>query len=166
MARKMPQNLEAEMSVLGVAFLNEQDVNKIVEEVTADMFFDERNKIIFNAIKSLHDSKTPIDITTIKDELDKVVSDGFTEEEIERTKELIRANMAIKLDSVVSIGSSNAMELINFNKPYNSEEKLKEMLSLTCEEINEFAKRVLSSKNFLVSIVAKEDDIDFISMLK
>ena len=71
MARKMPQNLEAEMSVLGVAFLNEQDVNKIVEEVTADMFFDERNKIIFNAIKSLHASKTPIDITTIKDELDK-----------------------------------------------------------------------------------------------
>ena len=71
MARKMPQNLEAEMSVLGVAFLNAQDVNKIVEEVTADMFFDERNRIIFNAIKNLHDSKTPIDITTIKDELDK-----------------------------------------------------------------------------------------------
>ena len=71
MARKMPQNLEAEMSVLGVAFLNAQDVNKIVEEVTADMFFDERNTIIFNAIKNLHDSRTPIDITTIKDELDK-----------------------------------------------------------------------------------------------
>ena len=71
MARKMPQNLEAEMSVLGVAFLNAGDVQKIVEEVTADMFFDERNKIIFNAIKNLHDSKTPIDITTIKDELDK-----------------------------------------------------------------------------------------------
>ena len=71
MARKMPQNLEAEMSVLGVAFLNPRDVQKIVEEVTADMFFDERNKIIFNAIKNLHDSKTPIDITTIKDELDK-----------------------------------------------------------------------------------------------
>lgn len=71
MARKMPQNLEAEMSVLGVAFLNAGDVQKIVEEVTADMFFDERNRIIFNAIKNLHDNKTPIDITTIKDELDK-----------------------------------------------------------------------------------------------
>ena len=46
MARRMPQNLEAEMSVLGVAFINNDDVNKIVEEVT-------------------------IDITTIKDELDK-----------------------------------------------------------------------------------------------
>ena len=71
MARRMPQNLEAEMSVLGVAFLNGYDVNKIVEEITPDMFFDERNKFIFNAIKNLHDSKIPIDITTIKNELDK-----------------------------------------------------------------------------------------------
>lgn len=71
MARKMPQNLEAEMSVLGVAFLNNQEVSKIVEEITTDMFFDERNKHIFNAIKNLHESGTPIDITTIKNELDK-----------------------------------------------------------------------------------------------
>ena len=71
MARKMPQNLEAEMSVLGVAFLNSYDVSKIVEEVTVDMFFDERNRCLFNAIKNLHSAKTPIDITTIKNELDK-----------------------------------------------------------------------------------------------
>ena len=71
MARSMPQNQEAEMSVLGVAFLNNNEVSKIVEEVTSDMFFDERNKNIFNAIKSLHESKTPIDITTLKNELDK-----------------------------------------------------------------------------------------------
>lgn len=71
MARKMPQNLEAEMAVLGVAFLNNLEVSKIVEEVTTDMFLDERNKIIFNAIKNLHETNTPIDITTIKNELDK-----------------------------------------------------------------------------------------------
>ena len=71
MARSMPQNKEAEMSVLGVAFLNNNEVSKIVEEVTSDMFFDERNRYIFNAIKSLHESKTPIDITTLRNELDK-----------------------------------------------------------------------------------------------
>ena len=71
MARKMPQNLEAEMSVLGVAFINENDVNHIVEEVTVDMFFDERNRYIFSAIKNLYDNKTPIDIMTVKNELDK-----------------------------------------------------------------------------------------------
>ena len=47
MARAMPQNLDAEMSVLGVAFLNNLEVSKIVEEVTVDMFSDERNKYIF-----------------------------------------------------------------------------------------------------------------------
>jgi len=71
MARKMPQNLEAEMSVLGVAFINNKEVSKITEELNVDMFFDERNKYIFNAIKSLHEAKTPIDITTLKNELDK-----------------------------------------------------------------------------------------------
>ena len=70
-ARKMPQNLEAEMSVLGVAFINGNEISKIVEEVTVDMFFDERNKHIFNAIKSLYENKSPIDITTMKNELDK-----------------------------------------------------------------------------------------------
>ena len=70
MARTI-QNLEAEMSVLGVAFLNNLEVNKIVEEVTEDMFSDERNKYLFNAIKSLHENKNPIDVTTVKNELDK-----------------------------------------------------------------------------------------------
>ena len=62
MARQMPKNTEAEMSVLGVAFLNNNEVGKIVEEITEDMFFDERNKYIFNAIKHLSEAKTPVDI--------------------------------------------------------------------------------------------------------
>jgi replicative DNA helicase len=71
MARKMPCNLEAEMSVLGVAFLNSYDVDRIVEEMFPDMFYDEKNKVLFEAIKSLHDNRIPIDVTTVKEELDK-----------------------------------------------------------------------------------------------
>lgn len=72
MARVMPNNLEAEMSVLGCSFLGKNLASKVVEELRSDMFFDERNKIIFNAIVQLHNDKNPIDITTIKNELDKV----------------------------------------------------------------------------------------------
>ena len=71
MARMLPNNLEAEMSVLGVCFINGRDVDKVVEDLHVDMFFDERNKILFNAIKTLHDEKIPIDVTTLKNELDK-----------------------------------------------------------------------------------------------
>lgn len=71
MARSMPSNLEAEMSVLGVVFLNNKDVDKICEEMYEDMFFDPKNKILFNSISELYKSKIPIDVTTIKNELDK-----------------------------------------------------------------------------------------------
>ncbi len=72
MARAMPSNLEAEMSVLGVAFLNNYDVSRICEEMYSDMFFDARNRLVFNAICELNKVNSPIDITTIKYELDKV----------------------------------------------------------------------------------------------
>ena len=71
MARSMPQNKEAEMSVLGVAFLNNNEVSKIVEEVNEDMFYDDRNKKLFQAIKSLHEQSIAIDVTTVSNELDK-----------------------------------------------------------------------------------------------
>ena len=70
--RKMPQNLEAEMSVLGVAFLDNKDsLAKICEELTADMFYSDQNKKLFETLKSMYESKIPIDITTITEELDK-----------------------------------------------------------------------------------------------
>lgn len=67
----MPQNLDAEMSVLGVAFLDNYSLSKICEEVTEEMFYNEANQKLFKAIRSLHDNKIPLDITTITDELDK-----------------------------------------------------------------------------------------------
>ena len=42
MARAVPHNLEAEMSVLGVAFISKDQIDKICESVTEDMFYDER----------------------------------------------------------------------------------------------------------------------------
>lgn len=70
-ARQMPQNLEAEMSVLGVAFINQYSIEKLSEELTSDMFFDEKNRYIFEAIMELRKNNIPVDVTTIKDELDK-----------------------------------------------------------------------------------------------
>jgi len=45
--KQMPQNEEAEMSVLGVCFLNKFALEKVVEEGTSNMFYKEANKKIF-----------------------------------------------------------------------------------------------------------------------
>ena len=50
-ARVLPQNLEAEMSVLGVAFLNPYAMERITESITPDMFFSEANKKIYEGVR-------------------------------------------------------------------------------------------------------------------
>ncbi len=69
--KQMPQNLEAEMSCLGVCFLNKYALEKVCEELQPDMFYSDANKKIFLALQELHKNNIPVDITTIKNELDK-----------------------------------------------------------------------------------------------
>lgn len=69
--RKLPQNLDAEMSVLGICFINEYSLDKVCEELLPEMFFDDKNRIIFETISELHKNKIAIDITTVSDDLEK-----------------------------------------------------------------------------------------------
>lgn len=69
--KQMPQNNEAEMSVLGVCFLNKYALEKVCEEVDVGMFYNEANKKVFVALLELYKTSTPVDITTVKNELDK-----------------------------------------------------------------------------------------------
>ena len=71
MARKMPQNLEAEMSILGIAMLDKSSLNKICEDLTPDVFYSDANRKLFEAIRSLYENRIPVDTTTLAEELDK-----------------------------------------------------------------------------------------------
>lgn len=51
--------------------MDDKLISKIVEEVNEDMFYDDRNKKLFQAIKSLHEQSIAIDVTTVSNELDK-----------------------------------------------------------------------------------------------
>ncbi len=69
--RVMPHNLDAEKSVLGSMFLSKTAVQKALESLQKETFYLEANGIIFDAISSLTDKGTPIDITTVTAELDE-----------------------------------------------------------------------------------------------
>lgn len=71
MPRKDPQNLEAEISVLGCGFLSQIALDKIMDEVNEDMFYSEQNKAIFKAMKTLQINGIPVEINTVCNELDK-----------------------------------------------------------------------------------------------
>ena len=71
MPRKEPQNIEAEISVLGCGFLEKTALDKIMDEVDEEMFYSEANKLIFKAMKSLYTEGIPVDTSTVCNELDK-----------------------------------------------------------------------------------------------
>ena len=71
MPRKEPQNIEAEISVLGCGFLEKTALDKIMDEVSDDMFYSEQNKTIYKVMKTLHTNNIPVDLNTVCNELDK-----------------------------------------------------------------------------------------------
>ncbi|MBQ9181598.1 MAG: replicative DNA helicase [Bacilli bacterium] len=67
----MPHNLEAEQSALGSMFLSKYALQKCMENLTQDMFYNDANAKIFNAMCSLYENGQAIDITTVTAELDQ-----------------------------------------------------------------------------------------------
>lgn len=69
--KSLPNNIEAEQSVLGACFLSKYALQKACESLTPDSFYDEKNGKIFAAMIALVEEKTPIDITTVTGYLKK-----------------------------------------------------------------------------------------------
>ena len=71
MARKEPQNIDAEISVLGCGFLEKTALDKIMDEETDEKFYSDENRIIYKAMKNLHTNNVPVDVATVCNDLDK-----------------------------------------------------------------------------------------------
>lgn len=65
----MPNDLAAEQSVIGSMFFSKKALQKCVESLNKNLFYDERHARIFDCIKELSEKGTPIDITIVTSEL-------------------------------------------------------------------------------------------------
>ncbi len=71
-ARKPPQNVEAERSVLGAMLLNPDAVGLAIEilgDNRGDMFYAESHRRVYSAMVELNRRKSPIDAVTLTDQL-------------------------------------------------------------------------------------------------
>ena len=69
--RVLPNNIEAEESVLGACFLSKYALQKAAENLSEEAFYSEKNSKIFATMLALLEEKTPIDITTVTSYLKK-----------------------------------------------------------------------------------------------
>ncbi len=70
MPRKEPQNIDAEINALGCAFLSKEALDKVCEELTSDMFYENKHKAIYDALFVLRNKDIPVDLTTLTNELE------------------------------------------------------------------------------------------------
>lgn len=66
-----PQNIDAEMSLLGAVLIDDEVIADASEVVAAIDFYDKRHATIFAAMMHLYEQHKPIDLLTLTDELKK-----------------------------------------------------------------------------------------------
>ena len=69
--RLPPQNLDAEMSVLGAMLLDKEAIAQAIESIGPDSFYKEANAKVYSAVIQLYDTNQPVDIVTITEYLKK-----------------------------------------------------------------------------------------------
>mgnify|MGYP000734387900 FL=1 len=72
LAKIPPHDIDAEQAVLGSMLTDKDAVNAAIETLKEDAFYREDNKAIYQAIINLYSKSEPIDIITLKDELESM----------------------------------------------------------------------------------------------
>ena len=67
-----PHDIDAEQAVLGSMLTDRDAVNAAIETLKEDAFYRDDNRVIFQAIVNLYSKSEPIDIITLKDELESM----------------------------------------------------------------------------------------------
>lgn len=70
-AKIPPQNLEAEQATLGSLLIDRQAIDKIADVVRPEDFYEERHRLIFEAILDLFEKNEPIDLLTLAGRLEE-----------------------------------------------------------------------------------------------
>lgn len=66
-----PQSLDAEMSMLGAALIDEEVLADVSEQLSTIDFYDKRHATIYGAMMRLYEHHKPVDLLTLTDELKK-----------------------------------------------------------------------------------------------
>ena len=64
-----PQAIEAEQNIIGCMIIYPELVEDVLSQLRGSDFYDERNRILFEAIEALSNRKAFVDQTTLVDEL-------------------------------------------------------------------------------------------------
>jgi replicative DNA helicase len=117
--KTLPNNLEAERSILGAILLDDKAIYSVLETLRLDDFYLEGHRRIFEKMTSLTNSSRPIDLITLKDEL-------------QRSDELDRAGGAAYLASLTD-GLPRAVNVEHYARIVREKATLRRLIQITID---------------------------------
>lgn len=130
-----PQNLDAEISLLGAVLIDEGVLTRVSDKLGADDFYDPRHMRIFDAMLRLYEGHRPVDLLTLSDELkkkDDLEISGGTEYLTQLSNQVPTAAHAESYATIITqnalrrrlIGASGTIAELGFDESKSSEELL------------------------------------------
>lgn len=125
-----------------------------------------RNNGSVNVFVNITPKNTLQVMRKVKEEIDKIVTDGITEEEFMRARVQLKTSCVFGFESTQSIMNSLSKPLLLLGKEYGLDEKLAEIDAVTMEQVNGFAKEFLVPDRVCAAYVGKPSGVDIMRILK
>ncbi len=68
---QMPHNLEAEAAILGCIIIDGDIQSELLETLKEDDFYQESNRLVYEAMKKVYGARKPVDVVTLTDMLER-----------------------------------------------------------------------------------------------
>ncbi|AJA50098.1 replicative DNA helicase [Clostridium pasteurianum DSM 525 = ATCC 6013] len=150
--RSLPQNIEAEQSVLGSMILDKNAIAEAAEILRGDDFYRENHKLIFNSIIDLYQRDIPVDMITLIEHLrstEKLEGAGgityITEicNSVPSTANLTSYTNIVKEKSILRRLIKSSTEIIE--ESYNQQDDVPKVLDSAEKRIFDIAQNTVSS---------------------
>ncbi|MBI5071557.1 insulinase family protein [Candidatus Falkowbacteria bacterium] len=106
-------------------------------------------------------------IGAIFEELDKVIRNGVTEEELKRAKECVKGRLVLALEDSSQVADWYAKQELLIGEILTPEEKLKKVFAVTAGDIKKVAKEVMQKNKMSIALIGPfKDETPFAKFLK
>jgi len=156
-ARIPPQNIEAEMSVLGSLMLDKNAIIKIADLVHPDDFYKDANRLVYETMLELYEEREPIDVLSLSNRL-------------EEKKQLEKIGGASYLTEIVNVVPT-ASNVIHYAKVVQKKSLLRKLITaasdiveLGYEEAEDVEKVLDEAEQKLFQVSQKYVKADFVPL--
>lgn len=122
------------------------------------------NSGTFNVYLNISEVNTEKSLLAVKNEIDMLLKNGITAEELERTKVQLKSSLVFAEESVQSVMLAAGKLLIMKDEVYDASDKIAKIDAVTIQSVNDLAKRIFNYEKINCAYVGKKTSVDIMKL--